>query len=94
MFGEAKARVARRLAVEKGFDLAQCYAYGDCISDRWMLEAVGLPVAVNPSRRLEALARRKRWPVLTWAEGKKPKQSAPSPKGERRDAEEIWENVG
>ena len=94
MFGEAKARVARRLAVEKGFDLAQCYAYGDCISDRWMLEAVGLPVAVNPSGRLEALARRKRWPVLTWAEGKKPKQSAPSTKGERRDAEEIWENVG
>jgi HAD superfamily hydrolase (TIGR01490 family) len=93
MFGEAKARAVRQLAAEKGFELAQCYAYGDCISDRWMLEAVGQAVAVNPSRRLETLARRKRWPVFTWAEGKKPKQSALNT-GERRDAKEIWENVG
>ena len=94
MFGEAKERAVRRLAGEKGFELAQCYAYGDCISDRWMLEAVGRPAAVNPSRRLETLARRKRWPVLTWAEGKKPKPSALNTQGERRDAEEIWENAG
>jgi len=94
MFGEAKARAARRLAAEKGFELAQCYAYGDCISDRWMLEAVGQAVAVNPSRQLETLARRKRWPVFTWAEGKKPKRGALNTQGERRDAEEIWENVG
>jgi phosphoserine phosphatase len=94
MFGEAKERAVRRLAGEKGFELAQCYAYGDCISDRWMLEAVGRPAAVNPSRRLETLARRKRWPVLTWAEGKKPKPSALNTQGERREAEEIWENAG
>ena len=94
MFGEAKARAARQLAEEKGFELAQCYAYGDCISDRWMLEAVGQAVAVNPSRQLETLARRKRWPVFTWAEGKKPKRGALNTQGERRDAEEIWENVG
>jgi len=94
MFGEAKERAVRRLAGEKGFELAQCYAYGDCISDRWMLEAVGRPAAVNPSRRLETLARRKRWPVLTWAEGKKTKPCALNTQGERREAEEIWENAG
>jgi len=94
MFGVAKGRAVQQMAVDKGFELAQCYAYGDSVSDRWMLEAVGRPVAVNPSWRLKTLARRKSWPVLTWAEGKKPKQSSSSTRGEQRDAEEIWENVG
>jgi HAD superfamily hydrolase (TIGR01490 family) len=94
MFGEAKGRAVQQMAVDKGFELAQCYAYGDSVSDRWMLEAVGRPVAVNPSWRLMSLARRKSWPVLTWAEGKKPKQSSSSTPGEQRNAEEVWENVG
>jgi hypothetical protein len=59
-----------------------------------MLEDVGRPVAVNPSLLLETLARRKSWPVLKWAEGKKRMQSPSSTPGEQRNAEEIWENVG
>ena len=90
MFGVAKGRAVQQMAVDKGFELAQCYAYGDSVSDQWMLEAVGRPVAVNPSWRLKTLARRKSWPVLTWAEGKR----SSSTRGEQRDAEEIWENVG
>src|SRR6266404_6197649 len=52
MFGEAKARAVRQMAVERKFDLSQCYAYGDCVNDRWMLQAVGRPAVVNPSERL------------------------------------------
>jgi alcohol-forming fatty acyl-CoA reductase len=94
MFGKGKGRAVQQMAVDKGLELAQCYAYGDNVSDRWMLEAVGRPVAVNPSWRLMSLARRKSWPVLTWAEGKKPKQSSSSTQDEKRNAEEVWENVG
>jgi HAD superfamily hydrolase (TIGR01490 family) len=68
MFGAAKARAVRRLADEKGFDLAGCFAYGDSWSDRWMLEAVGRAVTVNPSPRLEALARKREWAVVAWLE--------------------------
>ena len=93
-FGEAKGRAVQEMAAEKGFDLAQCYAYGDSISDRWMLEAVGRPVAVNASWRLKALAFRKSWPVLTWATEKEPKQNSSSTQGEQRNPEQIWENVG
>jgi HAD superfamily hydrolase (TIGR01490 family) len=70
MFGEAKARAVRRIAAEGGFDLSQCYAYGNCVNDRWMLEAVGRPRAVNPSRGMGRLARRRGWPVLIWVEKK------------------------
>jgi len=94
MFGEAKGRAVQEMAAEKGFDLAQCYAYGDSVGDRWMLEAVGRPAAVNASWRLETLARRKSWPVLTWAKEKKSRQNSSRTQGEQRNPEEIWENVG
>ena len=94
MFDEAKARAVREIAREKGLDLAQCYAYGDSADDRRMLETVGRPVAVNPSRRLETLARRSSWTVLTWAKGKKSKQTSSSTQGEQSNAEEIWGQVG
>jgi len=94
MFGEAKGRTVREMAAEKGFDLAQCYAYGDSVGDRWMLEAVGRPAAVNASWRLETLARRKSWPVLTWAKEKKSRQNSSRTQGEQRNPEQIWENVG
>lgn len=77
MFGEAKARATRRLAREKGFDLARCYAYGDSISDRWMLESVGRPAAVNPAEDLERIARRQNWPVLTWLEERATTRTSP-----------------
>jgi len=76
MFGEAKARAVRRIAAESGFDLSECYAYGNCVDDRWMLEAVGRPVAVNPSREMEALAGRRGWTALTWVEKDQLRQSA------------------
>ena len=66
MFGETKARAAKRLAGEMRLDLARCYAYGDTTNDRWLLAAVGKPAAVNPSKDLAAIARSRGWPVLIW----------------------------
>lgn len=66
MFGKAKLRAALRMAAEMKLDLAHCYAYADASSDRWLLEAVGRPIAVNPSNDLARLARIGAWPVLNW----------------------------
>ncbi len=66
MFAEAKMRGVQGLATKVGFDLARSYAYGDTASDRWLLGAVGQPVAVNPSRELQRIARMLDWPMLWW----------------------------
>jgi alcohol-forming fatty acyl-CoA reductase len=68
MFAEGKMRAVQQLATKAGFDLARSYAYGDTASDRWLLGAVGQPVAVNPSRELQRIARMLDWPVLWWKE--------------------------
>ena len=68
MFGEAKAREAKRLAAEMGLDLKRCFAYGDSLNDRWLMAAVERPEAVNPSNDLASFARTRGWPVLHWAE--------------------------
>jgi HAD superfamily hydrolase (TIGR01490 family) len=49
---------------ELGFDPADCTAYSDSHTDLPLLEAVGTPVAVNPDRRLRAIATRRDWRVL------------------------------
>jgi fatty acyl-CoA reductase len=91
IFGEAKWRAVRRLAAEKGFELARCYAYGDSESDRWMLEAVGRPVVVNPTPKMEQLARRREWAVMAWKKGESASQISPA---RERKTEETWEKVG
>jgi phosphoserine phosphatase len=62
--GEAKARVVSALAEEMGLDLSRCWAYGDSSEDRWMLAAVGNPVAMNPAFSLRRIARKRGWPIL------------------------------
>jgi phosphoserine phosphatase len=71
MFGEAKARAVVALAEERGLDLPGCWAYGEGTQDRWMLAAVGNPVAVNPSARLARIAEKRGWPVSQWRAEKK-----------------------
>src|SRR5580704_13737266 len=70
MFGEAKARAIRRIAAELDLDLQRCFAYGDSANDKWMLDAVGRPAAVNPSNDLARIARRNDWVVLLWGKEK------------------------
>lgn len=65
-YAEEKALAIRELAAERGYDLAECYAYSDSSTDRYMLEVVGHPFAVNPDKELRRLAAEHDWPVLTF----------------------------
>jgi HAD superfamily hydrolase (TIGR01490 family) len=62
-YREGKAEAMRELAEREGIDLAQSYAYSDSESDLPMLRAVGHPVAVNPDRELERVAREEGWQI-------------------------------
>jgi len=66
VYAEEKARAIRQLAEERGYDLAECYAYSDSVTDVPMLEAVGHPHAVNPDRELRRTAASRGWPVLVF----------------------------
>lgn len=63
-YGEGKAEAIRRMAAERHFDLAECYAYSDSATDLPMLELVGNPVAVNPDKELKEIAAERGWPIL------------------------------
>ncbi len=81
MFGEAKARAAKRLAEEMRLDLEKCYAYGDSLNDRWLMDVVGRPTAVNPARDLASIARTHGWPILNWEERENIRRRHPDPVG-------------
>ena len=66
-YGPHKAAAMKRLAEERGYDLAGSYAYSDSETDVPMLEAVGHPFAVNPDKALRRLADENDWPVLVFA---------------------------
>jgi phosphoserine phosphatase len=64
MHGAAKATAARAIAEREGFDLADCWAYGDSANDIAILSAVGHPCAINPEPRLRRHCAEVGWPVL------------------------------
>lgn len=64
MAGPAKVEAMRALAGKYNVELVHCKAYSDSVSDLPMLEAAGLPAAVNPERRLARIARQRGWPIL------------------------------
>ena len=61
--GLNKVLLLQELAVQAGFVLSQSFAYADDASDLPLLEQVGHPVAVNPSRPLKLLAQQRGWPI-------------------------------
>jgi len=70
-YGQGKALAIERIAAERGYDLAQSYAYTDSAGDLPMLDAVGHPVAVNPDRALEAIAFHRGWPIVEFSRRRK-----------------------
>lgn len=66
MIGLSKARAVWRYAEDRGIDLKRSYAYGDRNTDLPMLDAVGNPVAVNPTKRLARIARENGWASVSW----------------------------
>ena len=64
MAGEAKAAWCAEYAAANRIALSACWGYADSHYDLPFLAALGHPVAVNPNRRLRAVARSRQWPVV------------------------------
>ena len=64
---QGKADACAQLAHTRGWDLSQCSAYSDSVSDAPLLRLVGHPYAVNPDRALREMAEREGWPTLTFS---------------------------
>lgn len=65
-YAENKAIAIRELAEQRGYDLAESYAYSDSMTDAAMLEEVGHAFAVNPDKELRRIATEKGWPILVF----------------------------
>jgi HAD superfamily hydrolase (TIGR01490 family) len=63
LHGNEKAIAIKELALERGFDLKDCYAYSDSHNDLPLLLAVGHPSAINPDAILRIYALREGWPI-------------------------------
>jgi len=66
LIGEQKAIVMKKFAEQAGISLDICYAYSDSKSDLPMLDCVGNPIAVNPSKALRKLALETDWEIHEW----------------------------
>jgi HAD superfamily hydrolase (TIGR01490 family) len=64
MAGEAKAAWCIEYAEANRISLSASWGYADSHYDLPFLAALGHPVAVNPDRRLLAVARSRQWPVV------------------------------
>jgi HAD superfamily hydrolase (TIGR01490 family) len=62
-YGAAKAECLAAMNRAGAFDLAHSFAYADHYADRYLLAAVGHPVAANPDRRLRRTAERQGWMI-------------------------------
>jgi phosphoserine phosphatase len=63
LHGAEKAVAIQKLAVERNFDLSQCYSYSDSHNDLPLLKSVGKPNAINPDAILQLRAMREGWPI-------------------------------
>jgi HAD superfamily hydrolase (TIGR01490 family) len=61
-----KRHLATELAQRSGIDLERSYAYGNHQADLPLLELVGFPHAVEPSRSLLKVAVARKWPILAY----------------------------
>ncbi|MGN0063899.1 MAG: HAD family hydrolase [Nocardioides sp.] len=66
-YAEEKARAVQEMALQRGYDLTECYAYSDSVTDVPMLEAVGHPYVVNPDKELRKHATTHEWTVLEFS---------------------------
>ena len=60
-YGAGKVTLARAYCLQHELDLGRSFFYSDSHHDLPLLEAVGHPVAVNPSRKLKVIATERRW---------------------------------
>lgn len=63
-YGEGKIHFAKEACKKFGVSLSNCYFYTDHHLDLPLLDLIGHPQPVNPSRKLEKIAKSRGWPVL------------------------------
>ncbi len=64
VYGAEKKERMLGFCHEHESDASDAWYYGDSHTDRYVMEAVGNPVAVSPDRRLKKIAMREKWPIL------------------------------
>ena len=64
VYGSEKKVRMLEFCRDKDYDPRDAWYYGDSNTDRYVMEAVGNPVAVFPDRRLLKIAKRNHWPIL------------------------------
>jgi HAD superfamily hydrolase (TIGR01490 family) len=64
-FQQGKVIRLQEWLAAKDFDLSQAYFYSDSINDLPLLEQVGVPVAVDPDARLQAIAEARQWKIMS-----------------------------
>jgi len=63
---KGKVTLAEQFCRDNGLSLKNAAYYGDSINDRFILDAVGFPFAVNPDSDLKKLAVEKGWKILSF----------------------------
>ena len=66
-----KVRAIQTFVEQHNVDLAASYAYGDSRADLPMLQCVGNPIVVNPSKGLRQVAIESGWEISEWTIGGK-----------------------
>ncbi len=66
--GEGKLARLKQFCAQHGISADDCAAWGDSINDRFVLDWVGAPHAVNPGRELATLAKERGWSVVYFRE--------------------------
>lgn len=64
-FQEGKVQRLQLWLNEHNESLAGSYFYSDSINDLPLLEKVSHPVAVDPDKKLDAIAQKRQWPIIS-----------------------------
>ncbi len=72
VFREGKREAVEKLVERWDLDLARSWLYSDSQADVPLFEAVGNPVVVNPRDPFREEAERRGWPVVRWADRRRP----------------------
>jgi len=65
VYGKEKKVRMLEFCRENQCDPKDAWYYGDSYTDRFVMAAVGNPVAVSPDKRLLKIARQRHWPILS-----------------------------
>ncbi|MGI9295176.1 MAG: HAD-IB family hydrolase [Pseudomonadales bacterium] len=71
-FGQGKVDAAEKLARKKGVNLNASFFYSDSQDDIELLDRVGRPQPLNPSKKLTKIAAQRGWPIASFGSRGRP----------------------